>query len=122
LACLLDAVPEGLRVAVELRDPSWLCRPVYRILRDHCAALCIHDLVEHHPRVVTADWVYLRFHGPNPENRYTGAYSARTLAGAARRIRRHLDEGRDVYAYFNNDVAGHAVRDALRLKRYLEDG
>ena len=31
-----------------------------------------------------------------------------------------LCEGRDVYAYFNNDVGGRAPRDALRLRAMLE--
>jgi uncharacterized protein YecE (DUF72 family) len=31
------------------------------------------------------------------------------------------DEGRDVYAYFNNDVGGHAPRNATTLRRLLEN-
>ena len=30
-------------------------------------------------------------------------------------------EGRDVYAYFNNDVGGHAPRDAVTLRHLLEE-
>jgi uncharacterized protein YecE (DUF72 family) len=40
---------------------------------------------------------------------------------AVRVIERFLGEGRDVYAYFNNDEQGHAIRDALALKRLLGD-
>ena len=74
-------------------------------------------MIERHPRLTTADWVYLRFHGDH----YAGSYSAQALSGAARRIRSHLDEGRDVYAYFNNDIGGHAVQDAQDLLRFLKD-
>src|SRR5207245_2146824 len=35
----------GLRWAVEMREPSWLCAEVYGVLRRHGAALCIHDLI-----------------------------------------------------------------------------
>jgi len=38
----------------------------------------------------------------------------------ARRIRAHLADGHDVYAFFNNDIGGHAVRNAADLRRYLE--
>ena len=33
---------------------------------------------------------------------------------------RYLSEGLDVYAYFNNDAQGYAIRNALDLKRYVE--
>lgn len=121
LDAFLDAAPGRWRVSVEVRDPDWLHDTVYAVLREHRAALCIHDLLEDHPRMVTADWVYLRFHGPDPSRKYTGSYTPQALSGAARRIRRHLGAGRDVYAYFNNDNDGHAVEDALDLKRYLGD-
>jgi uncharacterized protein YecE (DUF72 family) len=118
LAAFLDAAPRSHRFAVEFRDPRWLCEPVYRILRRHRAALCVHDLIERHPREITADWVYLRFHG----ERYAGSYSHQFLTAEAARIRRELRRGLDVYAYFNNDVGGHAVRNALDLRRYAQGG
>lgn len=115
LAAFLQAAPKRYRWAIELRDRSWLCKDVYDLLRAHDAALCIHDMIEDHPRVTTAGWVYLRFHGDH----YAGSYSHQALSGAARRIRSHLDEGRDVYVYFNNDIGGCAVQDAQDLRRYL---
>jgi uncharacterized protein YecE (DUF72 family) len=35
-------------------------------------------------------------------------------------LRTQLADGMDVYAYFNNDVGGHAPRDAVALRRLLE--
>lgn len=119
LAGFLEAAPPDHRWAVEFRDPSWFRDEVWAVLREHNAALVVHDLVEGHPRKVTADWVYLRFHGTSSARRYAGTYSPQALSGAARRIRRHLARGRDVYAFFNNDAQGHAVRDALDLRRYV---
>ena len=78
-------------------------------------ALVWHDLIEDHPRRVTAGWVYERFHGEG----YGGGYSPQFLTAEAARLRAHLDAGRDVYVYFNNDLGGHAVHDALALRRYL---
>ena len=121
LARFLDAVPDSWRVSVEVRDASWLHRSVYDVLREHSAALCIHDLIRHHPRIVTANWLYLRRHGPDAMHPYAGSYSPQELSDLARRIRRHLDADHDVFVYLNNDVEGHAVEDALILKRYLDD-
>jgi uncharacterized protein YecE (DUF72 family) len=116
LDAFLRAAPRRHRFAVEVRDESWLCEAVYRVLRDHGAALVIHDLIEKHPVELTADWTYLRFHGVN----YATGYSPQALSAQARRIRGWLAKGHDVYAYFNNDVGGHAPRDAARLRRFLE--
>jgi len=51
----LAAAPRSLRWAVEFRDPSWLCDEIYKLLERHHAALCIHDIVENHPRLLTSD-------------------------------------------------------------------
>jgi uncharacterized protein YecE (DUF72 family) len=119
LNAFLRTTPDDWRIAVEVRDPDWLHRSVYDVLRRHGAALCIHDLLEDHPRIATADFVYLRFHGPDRRQKYSGSYGPRALSGAARRIRRHLHDGLDVYAYLNNDICGHAVGNALDLARYV---
>ena len=118
LDAFLEEAPDEHRWGVELRDPSWLIEEVYGVLRTHNAALVVHDMMEDHPREATADWIYLRFHGPG-EAHYEGSYSPQALSGAARRIRRHLREGRDAFVFFNNDQHGHAVQNARDLKRYL---
>jgi uncharacterized protein YecE (DUF72 family) len=118
LAGFLAAAPRGQRFAVELRDPRWLSDATFALLRRRGAALCIHDAIEDHPREATADWVYLRFHGAG--SLYAGSYPPQRLAAEARRIRAWLRRGLDVHAYFNNDAGGHAVRNALQLRRYVE--
>ncbi|MBS3805486.1 MAG: DUF72 domain-containing protein, partial [Oleiphilaceae bacterium] len=95
----LNEAPDRHRWAIEVRDPDWLHDDIFRVLRTHRAALCIHDMIEDHPREMTADWVYLRFHGEH----YTGSYSNQYLTAEADRIVHSLHEGLDVYAYFNND-------------------
>jgi uncharacterized protein YecE (DUF72 family) len=115
LAEFLAATPRAQRFALEFRDPRWLGEATFALLREHGAALCIHDAIAGHPREVTAGWVYLRFHGHGT----TGSYSPQRLAAEAREIRAWLRRGRDVYAYFNNDAGGHAVRNALQLRRYV---
>lgn len=110
-----------MRWAVELRDPSWLSEGTYDILRHHNASLCIHDLLPHHPFVRTADWLYVRFHGPHATTRpYHGNYSRRGLSQWSERLADLLEDGQDVYCYFNNDVGGAAVDDARWLRQRLD--
>lgn len=110
----LAAAPRAHRWTVEFRNPSWLRDEVYEILERHHAALCIHDMIQDHPRVLTAGWTYLRFHGDH----YAGTYSAQKLSAEAKWIKQQLASRLDVFAYFNNDAQGYAVRNAADLKRY----
>lgn len=89
-----------------------------RLIQDsgaHQAALCIHDMLKNHPRLVTAEWTYLRYHGDH----YSGSYSDQQLSREAEWINRQLAAGLDVFAYFNNDSQGCAVKNAARLKTLL---
>jgi uncharacterized protein YecE (DUF72 family) len=115
LSDFLKVTPRKYRWAVEFRDKKWLCDEAYGILRKHNVALCVHDLIENHPREVTANWMYLRYHGVN----YAGCYSPQALSAEARRIRDYLADGLDVFAYFNNDAEGYAVQNAMDLRRYV---
>ena len=116
LAGFLKAAPSAYRWAIELRDPRWLCDEVYTIMRRYTAALCIHDLIADHPRQITADWVYLRFHGGTDG----GNYTRQVLRAWSRRIEQYLGDGLDVFAYFNNDTHGYAVQNAADLRRLCE--
>jgi uncharacterized protein YecE (DUF72 family) len=113
----LSVAPRSMRWAVELRDASWLRDDVFDVLRAHGAALCLHDLLPRHPRVLTTDWTYLRFHGPAAlEQKYVGRYGGRRLTRHADRIASWQADGIDVYAYFNNDFHGDAILDAHWLR------
>jgi uncharacterized protein YecE (DUF72 family) len=122
LDAAVDLAPD-VRWAVELRDPTWLHDDVYASLERHGAALCLHDLLDDHPWVRTTDWTYVRFHGSETMTRkYYGRYGAERLAPTAGRLQAWLDEGADVYAYFNNDWEAFAVADATWLRDRLQDG
>jgi uncharacterized protein YecE (DUF72 family) len=116
----LSNAPRSMRWAVEFRDASWLHDEAYDVLRRHGAALCIHDLLPQHPWLLTTTWTYVRFHGPDAlEHKYVGRYGGRRLWRSADRVRAWLDQGHDVYAYFNNDFGGAAVLDAQWLRDRL---
>lgn len=120
LAAFLEALPEGLACAMEFRDPDWWREEVYALLRRHAVAWCIFDLGGTlSPLEVTAPLVYVRLHGP--DGPYAGSYGGRALAAWARRILAWRAAGRQVWCYFDNDQAGHAVRNALALRRRLAE-
>ncbi|MDF3299971.1 DUF72 domain-containing protein [Streptomyces tropicalis] len=117
---LLDAClacfPAGTRVAVEPRHPSWETERVRAVLRAHGAALCWADVAARPatPLWRTAGWGYVRFHAGRARAHH---YGRRSLETWADRIATTWPAGADVYAYFNNDVAGAAVQDATVLAR-----
>ncbi|AMV36194.1 DUF72 domain-containing protein [Planctomyces sp. SH-PL62] len=108
----------GREVAVEFRHPSWDVEETFAVLESHGAAYCVTSGANL-PCVLraTAGFVYVRLHGPDPEHLYAGSYSESDLRWWADRIGDW--RGRDVFAYFNNDGYGHAVRNALRLKELV---
>lgn len=67
----------------------------------------------------TAPTVYIRLHGPDSQWLYGGSYSHDDLRWWADRIREWQSQGREVYAYFNNDGNGNAVRNARTLQSLL---
>jgi uncharacterized protein YecE (DUF72 family) len=119
---LADVAPTqpAVRWAVELRDASWLHDDVFDTLQRHRAALCLHDLLPEHPVVLTTNWTYVRFHGPEALARpYHGLYGPERLAPWAERLGTWAGDGVDGYVYFNNDRHADAVRDAFTLRAAL---
>ncbi|QNN52373.1 DUF72 domain-containing protein [Nocardioides mesophilus] len=116
----LGRLPWWVRVAVELRHPTWNDEAVFELLGRHGAAYCVMSGARL-PCVLraTAPFVYLRLHGPDTEHLYGGSYSEADLSWWADRIREWEAGGREVYAYFNNDGDGHAVRNARTLRDLL---
>lgn len=103
------------RHALEPRDASWLRPEALAFLRSRNVALVFSDTPKWpSTAAVTADFVYIRFHGP--ERLYASSYSEEQLRAWAGRIRAWRTQGLDVYGYFNNDVPDHAPRNALRLR------
>jgi uncharacterized protein YecE (DUF72 family) len=118
LGAFLRVLPRGIRHTIEFRHPSWYHVEVLRMLRARNVALCLHDMTDSMaPREVTATFVYVRFHGAT--GRYDGAYPGEVLEQWAGWLK---NVGRPAHVYFNNDIGGHAPRDALTLKRALGIG
>jgi uncharacterized protein YecE (DUF72 family) len=119
LAEFLETVPDAPQ-AVEFRDRRWYGEAARQLLRGARVALCLHDMEGSQTRPVPeGPLVYVRFHGSG--GRYAGSYSSQRLTAWAERIAGWAgDDGLPVWAYFNNDIGGHAVRDADRLRSLVD--
>ncbi len=115
LRATLDAMPPGVRVAVEFRHDAWFRDETYGLLREHDAALCLADRGSRPvtPLERTASWGYVRFHAgrASPEP----CYGRTAVDSWAARIAARWSARADVYAFFNNDTRACALRDAHRF-------
>jgi uncharacterized protein YecE (DUF72 family) len=105
-------LPQDLRFTFEFRHDSWLVPAVFELLRGRRIALCIPD----HPKMpksfeVTSDFTYIRMHLPP----HGLGYGERALRPWAQRVLEWRQQSLDVFVYFNNDLEGHAIKDARDL-------
>jgi len=104
-----------LRHALEVRHSSFTRDETAALLAEHDVALVVADTAGRWPFLdaVTSDHAYVRLHGD--KELYTSGYTPAALDRWAARCTDWADGGRDVYAYFDNDVKGYAPHDALAL-------
>lgn len=115
----LKLLPRKHRYTFELRNETWMIEPVYEVLRKYNAAYCIYELAGYQsPLEITADWTYVRLHGPTAF-KYQGSYTERQMEEWADRIRAWSRKLKAIYVYFDNDDSAYAVDNALTLKRLL---
>ena len=114
LQAFLKMLNRRRRYTFEFRHPSWYVARVFRLLSDANIALCISDHADApSPWKRTADFVYIRAHGPG--GRYKGHYKQATLAEWRTTIANWNRRGHDVYVYFDNDQKSAAPADARQL-------
>ena len=118
LDAFLQVLPKWHRYAFEFRDASWNTQAVYEVLQKHNAAYCAFHLAGYQsPIRITTDIAYVRLHGPG--GKYQGSYSDEVLHEWARRIEGWRRDLKAIYVYFDNDDAGFAAFNALRLKELV---
>ena len=120
LAAFLGSVPEWIRIAMELRHPSWNSPEIDEILSRHRAAYVVTDGLglDCIPKATT-DFAYVRMHGPDTDPPYAGSYSPAALRRWAEQIGEWTSQNLSVLVYFNNDGQGYAVRNACELRGLL---
>jgi uncharacterized protein YecE (DUF72 family) len=120
LEAFLNELHKESKYSFEFRDKSWLCSEVYQLLAKHNAALCIYDLKGFEsPPEITADFTYIRLHGPS-KSAYQGCYDKKALHKWRDRINTWKKRLTAVYIYFDNDQMGYAANNAMHLKEIVQ--
>jgi uncharacterized protein YecE (DUF72 family) len=118
LAQFLDALPDWHHYTLEFRNETWNTKEVFDVLHRHNAAYCAFDLAGYQsPVEITADFAYVRLHGPG--GKYQGSYDDAALETWAARIREWRSRLKAIYVYFDNDDSGFAPHNALRLHEMI---
>ena len=63
-------------------------------------------------------FVYIRLHGP--KGAYQGQYTGRVLSSWADALCIWSKQAQGAYCYFDNDQAGYAAQDALKLQKIIQ--
>jgi len=116
----LESLPDEHRYVFEFRNSTWFDEKIYDLLTKYRAAFCIYDLDQRlSPKKITSDFIYIRLHGP--DGAYKGQYDTQDLAGWAGAFSTWKTDVKEIFCYFDNDQAGYAAQDALRLQKMIED-
>ena len=103
---------------LEFRHDSWLDNDALNLLAKYNVGLVISQSGSRFPysEMVTAKNIYVRFHGP--KELYASSYSDEELKYFAKKFKKWVKEGHQIWAFFNNDIHGYAPKDALRLEKF----
>jgi uncharacterized protein YecE (DUF72 family) len=107
------------RFCMEVRHESWLTDESIDLMNKYNIAFVISQSGTAFPyaEFVTASHVYVRFHGPG--SLYASRYTIEQLTVFAEMFLKWKKEGRSVWAFFNNDIGGHAITNAKELKQMV---
>jgi uncharacterized protein YecE (DUF72 family) len=106
------------RFVLEIRHSSWLEDDALNLMAKYEIGLVISQSGDRFPyaETVTAKNIYVRFHGP--KELYASSHSDKELKYFAKKFKKWVKEGHEIWAFFNNDIHGYAPKDALRLKKF----
>ena len=106
--------------AIEVRHESWMTETSYSLMAKYDIAFVISHSGNHFPyaEVVTSKNIYFRFHGPG--TLYNTKYHHATMKKYSRLFGKWLNEGHDLWIFFNNDWFGYGIENALTLEKFLQ--
>ena len=111
----LAVLPRDVVSVFEFRNRSWYITQTYELIERFGASFCTHDMPgSASERIAVGRAAYVRFHGCG--GKYWGRYPDDRLLSWADWMLGQARGGRTVWAYFNNDIDGHAILDAQTLK------
>lgn len=104
----------------EFRNETWFQDSTYSILKANNFNLCIADSPDYPCReVLTSNFAYLRFHGG--KKLYTSEYSKDELELWAEKIKKWPKKLKLLFAFFNNDASGFAIKNARQFRKILDE-
>jgi uncharacterized protein YecE (DUF72 family) len=109
----LATLPRAVPSAFEFRHDSWFADEIFHLLKSHNRALCVAETAERvTPDVVTADFCYYRYRKPTytPEERHA----------MVERMRQHLGQGRNVFAYFKHEETPEGALYAVEVLKEIQ--
>jgi len=126
---LLKRWPQYL-YSFEFRNESWFNDEVYNLFKHHNISLCIADSPSFaFTEEITGDFLYLRFHGGRIL--YASEYSPAELKSWQCKVNAWIKCLREkpnrqseptLFAFFNNDTQGFALKNAIRFREFINDG
>lgn len=116
----ISGINSSWKLAVEFRDDSWYQPSSYELLNAYHASLVVHDKTGSLKPLIDqpVNFAYIRFHGPG--GNYRGSYTDDVLSEYAQYIAEWLDEGKEIYSYFNNTM-GEAIKNLRTLKGFVDN-
>ncbi len=111
----------SLKFAFEFRHQSWLSSEIYNVFEKNknLSFSVIDSPAWPSIKDPKGDFVYIRMHGR--DKLYSSSYSKKELKELANKIKKYLEDGLEVYCYFNNDAKGNAVKNAETLSNFLNE-
>jgi len=120
LEAFLKRLPKRFSHATEFRHPDWFNSETFALLAKYGVAnVAMSSLRMPVNFAVTADFIYIRFHGltGGPHHDYTRA----EMEPWAQHIQEQAATGKNVFAYFNNDLNVRAPNNAKLLMEMCGD-
>lgn len=106
----LAILPRAVPTAFEFRHDSWFSDATWELLKSANAGLCVAEAeTMTTPDVVTAAFAYYRFRKPT--------YTADERRAMVCRMRQHVAEGRNVFAYFKHEETPQGALYAVEVLR-----
>ena len=119
----LGKLPEGPRYAVEVRNRGWLTPDFGELLSQHSVALVLQDL-HYMPQLdwITADFTVIRWLGRRKDIEVFDRIQidrTENLNKWAEKVHRFIEQGFDIFGYFNNHFAGHSPASVRQFAEML---
>ncbi len=109
----LATLPRAAASAFEFRHASWFTDEIFNLLQSHNRALCVAETEERvTPDVVTADFCYYRYRKPT--------YTPQERRAMVERLREHLGQGRNVFAYFKHEETPEGAMYAVEILKEIQ--